>query len=220
MTHRKLPVIENVRASAATSRRQFMWLASVAAAAFAAHGCDGDDTTGAGGNGGTGGTGGTGGAPPVGGEIPTLGGAPDTAQGWTVAAFVDTVIPGKHRDPTGAPGGIDVGVPGMFFDPALPALQFVGILQIVLDAQADVFRSGADFIDLTYDERDAVLETLLADESPMDLAVQLTKVGFYSNPEIATSMGYPGPNAGYITDPDYSFGIALAGEVTTDGNMP
>lgn len=30
------------------------------------------------------------------------------------AAFVDTLIPGAHRDPTGAPGGIDANVPGLF----------------------------------------------------------------------------------------------------------
>ena len=31
--------------------------------------------------------------------LPDLGGAPNTDDGKTVAAFVDTIIPGSHRDP-------------------------------------------------------------------------------------------------------------------------
>ena len=31
--------------------------------------------------------------------LPTLGGAPDTHDGHVIAAFVDTIVPGSHRDP-------------------------------------------------------------------------------------------------------------------------
>ncbi len=72
----------------------------------------------------------------VGPALPSLGGAPDTADGRAVAAFVDTVVPGAHRDPTGAPGGLDVDAPAMFFDPELPAAPFVPILVLALDARA------------------------------------------------------------------------------------
>lgn len=211
MKTRKLPLLASAPSGdRAVHRRQFLWLASAAAAAFLEAGCSGPETSGSG-------------TTTTGiddGKLPTSGGAPDTDEGWTIAAFCDTVIPGKHRDPTGAVGAIDVNVPGMFWDPALPALQFVGLLRLVLDAQAASSSEGKKFFQLTYEERDAVLEKLLADEGPVDLAVQMIKAAFYSLPEVSGPMGYPGANDGYLADLDFSFGEALAAQLTPDGNMP
>ena len=41
-------------------------------------------------------------------DLPHLGGAPDSDEGRAIAAFCDTILPGRHRDETGAPGAIDV----------------------------------------------------------------------------------------------------------------
>jgi len=214
MNTRKLDVIGSGRAGdPGFHRRQFLLFATAAAAAFADLGCQEPES-----GGGRGDSGETGSIDD--GSLPSLGGAPDTDEGRTIAAFCDAVVPGKHRDPTGAPGAVDVGVPGMFYDPTLPAVQFVGLLRLVLDGHASLHEPGARFFELAHAERDTVLEAALEDETPLDLAVQLIKAAFYSLPEIAQAMGYPGPNRGYIADPDYSFGEALAGQLTADGNMP
>ncbi|MCC6526475.1 MAG: hypothetical protein IT373_27755 [Polyangiaceae bacterium] len=193
------------------ARRDFIGLAAVAATAFlgTAPGCAGDETTTE--------------PPPAPSDfdLPSLGGAPDTPQGRIVAAFVDTVVPGRWRDPEGAPGGIDVGAPGMFFDPELPAAQFLGVLALVLDALAKGRFPGRGFAALHPDERDQVLEEALADPtSPMIFAVQLAKLAAFSAPGIGRYLGYPGPNPGYVDDADFTFGVAMATEITTDGNLP
>jgi len=33
-------------------------------------------------------------------------------------------------------------------------------------------------------------------------------------------MGYPGANLGYIDDPNFSYGVPMADEITDDGNYP
>lgn len=151
-------------------------------------------------------------------RLPHLGGAPDTAEGWAIAAFVDTVVPGAWRDPTGAPGGLDAGVPGLFFDPALPALGFVPLLVGVLDGYASRVRMSSSFATITPAQRDQALE-LAMEISQMGFAVQLVKLGFFSSKAAACHLGYPGPNAGYVEDPLFSFAAPLTTEITTDGNF-
>lgn len=151
-------------------------------------------------------------------RLPSLGGAPDSHQGATVAAFVDAVIPGKHRDPEGAPGGIDVGAPALFFDPDLPAAPFVGVLVLVLDATAKRMFEGIAFAMLLPSQRDKVVEQCLRDTDVFGFAVQLAKLAFFASPQAAAHLGYPGSNSGYIKDADFGFGVALSEEQTTDGN--
>jgi hypothetical protein len=151
--------------------------------------------------------------------LPHLGGAPDTEEGWTVAAFVDTVVPGAHWDPTGAVGGIDVGVPGMFFDPELPAAEFVGVLVGFLDSVAAGSFEGETFAFLTSEQRIMALDQAMTLDL-MGLAVQLAKLGYYSSADAACHLGYPGANPGWVDDEDFSFGVAMATEITEDGNHP
>lgn len=150
-------------------------------------------------------------------ELPHLGGAPDTPQGWTIAAFVDTVVPGAHRDPTGAPGGIDVGAAALFYDPELPAAEFVPLLATFLDVNAANIASEEIFGTLTAAQREQALDAAL-DLELMDFAVQMAKLAYYSSPAAGCHLGYPGPNPGYVDDPDFSFGVPLATEITDDGN--
>ncbi len=37
---------------------------------------------------------------------------------------------------------------------------------------------------------------------------------------IGAHLGYPGPNPGYWDDHEFTFGRAMATEITTDGNLP
>jgi len=210
--------------TAQTSRRQLLRLLAAAAAAFAA-GCDSKPDEVAPGSGAPRGP--CLPAPPAEWLVPSdprvalphLGGAPDTAQGWTIAVFCDTVIPGAHRDPEQAPGAIDVGAPAMFYDPALPALPLVGLLATFLDATANQVVTGASFGTLPPERRDEALEQAL-DLELMEFAVQLARLAYYSSAGAACHLGYPGANPGYVDDADFSFKTALATEITEDGNYP
>jgi hypothetical protein len=151
-------------------------------------------------------------------RLPSLGGAPDSHDGRVIAAFVDTIVPGRHRDPRGKPGALDVGATAMFFDPELPALKFVPLLVTFLDGGAHRL-FGPDFDELTPAQRDAVVEDALAGFAPMEFAVQLAKLAYFSSAGAMVSLGYPGANNGYRDDPDFTFGQPLATEITRDGNL-
>ena len=153
-------------------------------------------------------------------HLPSLGGAPDSHQGVTVAAFVDTIIPGKHRDPEGAPGAIDVGAAGLFFDPSLPAAPFVGVLVLVLDATAKRMFGNRSFSRLGPAEREEVVGQCIEDTDVVVFAVQLAKLAYFASDQAAEHLGYPGANSGYVNDPDFGFGAALTQELTLDGNWP
>ena len=151
-------------------------------------------------------------------KLPSLGGAPDTDEGWAIAAFCDTVVPGKYRDPEGTPGAIDTGAPALFFDPTLPALPYVGLLVVVLDGFAKKQVPGAAFIDLTPDQRDAALAEAAGAVDIMYFAIELAKLAHFSSTAAGAALGYPGANPGWVTDPDFSFNRPMSREITVDGN--
>lgn len=154
--------------------------------------------------------------------LPTLGGAPDTLVGHAIACLCDTVIPGAYRDPTGAPGAIDAGVPALFFDRALPAAGLVALIRAVLDGVATEV-GGRPFARISIEQRETALQLALDRVPEAEFAVQLVRLGYFASPIAARHLGYPGANPGYRNDPDFSFGDEpLATEVTlaTDGNYP
>jgi hypothetical protein len=151
-------------------------------------------------------------------DLPSLGGAPNTHEGRVIAAFCDTVVPGAYRDPLGKPGAIDAGAPALFFDPTLPALQYVSLLVTVLDGFSRTKNDGRDFDAVGPDGRDAALAAAEDSQDLIQFAIQLAKLAFYSSSTAGDYLGYPGPNTGYWADPDFSFGIALSREITKDGN--
>jgi hypothetical protein len=151
------------------------------------------------------------------GVLPSLGGAPDTHEGQTIAAFCDTVVPGKHRDPKKAPGAIDAGAPAMFFDPELPAAPYVGLLVTALDVFARQ-EAGSGFASISIAARERTLEKAVKSLDILEFAIQLAKLAFYASPEAAAYLGYPGPNSGYLSSPDFSFDRPMSREITTDGN--
>lgn len=151
-------------------------------------------------------------------DVPHLGGAPDTPTGWAVAAFVDTVVPGAWRDPTGAPGALDVGAPSMFFDPTLPAAEFVEVLAAFLDLVAIGVVDGATFATLSVEDRDEALHRATQSLDLVELAIQLAKLAWFASPTAGCALGYPGANPGWVDDADFSFAIAMSTEITADGN--
>ncbi len=152
--------------------------------------------------------------------LPSLGGAPNTHDGQTIAAFCDTVIPGMYRDPLGKPGAIDADTPALFFDPALPAAPLVPLLTVLLDGASRRANGGRSFATITPAEREATLIAAVGDVPELEFGIQLVKLGFYSADVVHGYLGYPGANTGYRNDPDFTFGVAMATERTTDGNLP
>lgn len=196
------------------SRREFIRVASVAAGSFAASasalgaltGCDASEEL----------------CDSAAGEfcLPSLGGAPDTFAGQVIAAFCDTVIPGAYRDPEGKPGAIDVGAAALFFDPLLPAQEFVDLLAAYLDGTSRRDFGDRNFIQLTPEEREQAVEIAVDGFEMTEFAIQLARLAFYASEGAAEYLGYPGANPGYRNHPDFTFGVALAEEITEDGNYP
>lgn len=154
-------------------------------------------------------------------DLPSLGGAPDTNEGRTVAAFLDTVIPGKHRDPTGAPGALDANAAVEFFDPDTPVKQFVPLLVLVLNSVSeDEYKKS--FAALKPAQREVVLERLTVDLPEVEFAIQLAKVAYYASEPAHRHLGYPGANAGYIDHPSFSFRRQMSEPLasTLDPNHP
>jgi hypothetical protein len=113
-----------------------------------------------------------------------------------------------------------VGAAALFFDPALPAAQFVGVLVLLLDSMAKETFGGLLFAEITPDQRDQIVTAALAGDSPVEFAVELAKLAFYSSADAGKYLGYPGANRGFINDPDFTFGVAMSKEITSDGNLP
>jgi hypothetical protein len=137
-----------------------------------------------------------------------------------VAAFVDTVIPGKHRDPKGQVGALDVSAAALFFDESFPAKDYVGALALFLESGARSLSDGSGFASISPREREKVLSALLTPGSPLEFAISLAKLAFLSTDEAGRSFGYPGANDGYVNHPDFSFGRPMSRELTSDGNLP
>lgn len=103
----------------------------------------------------------------------------------------------------------------------MPAAQFVGVLAVLLNGNSQVQMDGRDFADLSPEERDQVLAGMLGkDDGPVGLAVQLAKLAHFASDGAAAHLGYPGPNAGYVADADFSFRRPMSREITVDGNLP
>ncbi|MCC6808900.1 MAG: gluconate 2-dehydrogenase subunit 3 family protein [Deltaproteobacteria bacterium] len=148
-------------------------------------------------------------APSESAALPTLAGAPDTHEGQTIAAFVDTIVPGKHRDPDGSVGALDVGAGAVFFDPRLPAKDLVPLIVLALDSFAQE-SARRDFIELKPAKREEVLAEALEKIPQLGLAVQLAKLAYYSSKDGGELLGYPGANWGYVDDDNLSFNREMA----------
>ena len=119
-----------------------------------------------------------------------------------------------------APGAIDVGAPEMFFDPELPAAEFVGVLAAFLDIMAAAQVEGATFATLDVDQRVLALDQSVQSLDLTELAIQLAKLAYFASEQAGCHLGYPGANVGWVDHPDFTFGEPMADEITEDGNYP
>jgi gluconate 2-dehydrogenase subunit 3-like protein len=132
----------------------------------------------------------------------------------TLRALAETVVPGQPNDPTqGAP---EIGAEGFiqhYLESVIPGLS-EGVATI-LDGIATELREGSAFVDLTLDERGAVIQRLTQHEVPDirdlgDLLLALTLGAVYgewsgldADGELTRAplgwelTGWPGPAEGY-----------------------
>lgn len=142
------------------------------------------------------------------------------------SAFIDTVIPGKELDPTGAPGGLEAGTleylakvqqQGLF-PISIDLIHFIVTLALDLIAGITHFCS---FDKLNLKDREKIIESLTAIPGTAFL-LRLMRAPFYTgaiNRVGFDYLGYPGPNEGF---PDYSFdeAVSLPHPSSIDGNLP
>lgn len=140
----------------------------------------------------------------------------------TVAVFraaVETIVPATDK----LPGGSDLGVHDhvtALIEQGLPG--FVDMIAALLDAYAAEVRTGAGFVDLTPDERSAVIRAMSSDESQdirdaVDAIIVFSLGGVFSEwtgydratghltaPKAWATVGFHGPVHGH---PDYREGV-------------
>ena len=146
---------------------------------------------------------------------------PETDSEHTLAAFVDTVVPGFDSDPDHAPGALDACGLNVVYDPALPLAPLAGLLTMTLDGFARSLH-GASFADLSLAEREEVVAETELDLPELTLAIRLARTAFYGAQysDVAERwLGVLGPNLGYMDD-DFSFVEPQSDEMTDDGNLP
>jgi hypothetical protein len=147
----------------------------------------------------------------------------------TFRAFIDTVVPGRSSDPTGAPGSLDAGAFEFLEEvekmKLLPiSLHVVQLLLTQALAAMSVARHFQPFWALSLEDRTRIVASIQnVSIVPMPLLLRLMRAPFYTGPISRVGfdyLGYPGPNSGYVGD--HSFGAALSwpepGSVA--GNMP
>lgn len=158
-------------------------------------------------------------------DVATLPGAcfgPLTEEERIVAAMVDTVVPGRQSDPTGAPGALDTCALNLIYDEFWPFVDYLPVLLPLLDdTSRNRFEVG--FADATLEQRTEVLRTVEGAVPFVRLAYRFVRSTFYAgmyNFEGTNYLGWAGPNLGYRDHEEFSFREPVSEELTTDGNLP
>ena len=140
----------------------------------------------------------------------------------TVAAVVDTVVPGPASDPDGYPGALDTCALNLIYDEFYPFVSALPFLLALVNKKAHN-KYGVKFIELDLVKRTAVLKESESALPLMRLAYRFIRSAFYAanyNMVGAKHFGWPGPNLGYAEHKDFTFGKAVSKELTKDGNLP
>ncbi len=145
-----------------------------------------------------------------------------TADEKTVAAIVDTVVPGPASDPDGYPGALDTCAFNLIYDEFYPFVSALPFLLALVNKKSDN-KYGKTFEELDLVKRTQVLKESESAVPLMRLAYRFIRSAFYAanyNMVGAKHFGWPGPNLGYTEHKDFSFGKAICKEMTKDGNLP
>ena len=146
----------------------------------------------------------------------------ETTEEMTVAAIVDTVVPGRQSDPSGAPGAIDSCALNLIYDEFWPFVSAMPlILSLVNNLASDDY--SKTFLECDLEERTRVLAQA-EDKLPLiRLAYRFIRSAFYAvnyNMVGGSYLNWPGPNLGYKDHPEMSFRQPVSKELTKDGNLP
>ncbi len=147
---------------------------------------------------------------------------PATAVEKTLAAIVDTVVPGPDSDPEGAPGALEACAMNLLADDFYPFKTYAGIITSMMDQLGFANHNGA-FVDLTYEQRLAVLVEAQQTLPVLTLAFRAIRSAFYGGAYNGVGLDfleYPGPNLGYRHLAEASFRKAVCEEMTDTGWMP
>lgn len=147
---------------------------------------------------------------------------PETDKQRTVAAIVDTVVPGPESDPAGGPGALEAGALNLIYDRFYPAWDYLDSVVVLVDHTARQ-EFSATFEELELEQREQVL--LEAQELLPFLRhlYRFIRGVFFADLHSGTGsdyLGFPGPNLGYIEHPDFSFRRPMSEELSDDGNLP
>jgi hypothetical protein len=144
----------------------------------------------------------------------------------TLIALIETIVPGKKYDPTGAPGGMEaktfIYLQKIEKEKLLPLP--IGLVKSLISGSLDVLsllKYRRRFYDLKLFERE-IIATKLEKVPGVHLFYKAIRAPFYTgsiNKVGFDYFGYPGPNNGYA---DFSFNkkMAEAHPDSVNGNLP
>jgi hypothetical protein len=140
----------------------------------------------------------------------------------TLAAVVDTVVPGTTTDPEGHPGALESCALNLLLDDFYPFRSYASLIVSLVDAIGQQLHAST-FLDADYQQRLEVLIKAQEDLPVLRLAYRAIRSAFYGGAYNGIGLdfvGYPGPNLGYRHLPEASFRLPVCKELTEDGWMP
>lgn len=146
---------------------------------------------------------------------------PRTDSELTLAAVIDTVVPGPETDPEGAPGGLEACAMNLLLDDYYPFKNLIDSLAGLIDAKA--MPHGGPFVELGYEARVKVIQETQEALPMLKLAFRAIRSAFYGGAYNGVGLeylGYPGPNLGYSHIRDASFRRPVCRELSETGWMP
>ena len=145
-----------------------------------------------------------------------------TTEEKTVAAIVDTVVPGRQSDPEGDPGAIDSCAVNLIYDEFWPFVSALPLILSLVNNLASDLHSKT-FLECDLKQRTQVLAQAETKLPLIRLAYRFIRSAFYAvnfNMVGAGYLSWPGPNLGYLDHEEFSFRKPVSKELTKDGNLP
>jgi hypothetical protein len=139
----------------------------------------------------------------------------------TLAAVIDTVVPGAETDPDKEPGALEACAMNLLFDDYYPFRSYANLIAGLMDTIAQN-KYSKNFIDLNLDERVAVLVESEEMLPVLRLAYRAIRSAFYGGAYNGVGLSYvqyPGPNLGFRHIKEASFRKAVCKEMTFTGWM-
>ena len=147
---------------------------------------------------------------------------PSTPVEKTLAAVLETVVPGLATDPDGEPGAIESCAMNLMVDDAYPFRGYASLIATLMDSLAKKAHERA-FVHIDPDARLGVLVDAQESLPLLRLAYRAIRSTFYGGAYNGVGLGYlgyPGPNLGYRHLEEASFRVPVCKEMTGEGWMP